>query len=168
MARGIRLTKSERESLRLLIGPVNVNLNSFGSKLVKDADSILRKLLASEESPAGVNPGPIEEALIAAARGKVIALEGGYDRAARLAGYAKATPEQATDIGAWMARQGWLHGPQTIIDVLNKWHPWLAKARATAPPPALQPGLGTDAPDGRGPAKAGKAPAGGRSTPGFR
>jgi hypothetical protein len=168
MARGIRLTKAERDTLRKLLSAQYVDLSCYGTRIVKDAASILAKVDASEETPKGVDVAPIEEALIAAARGKVIALEGGHARAAVMAASMKATPETATIVGAWMGRQGWLQGPQTLIDVLNKWYQWLPKARATEPPPALTPGLGTDATDGRGPAAAGQKAAGRRSTPGFR
>lgn len=168
MARGIRLTKAERESLRVLLGPVNVNLNTYGSKLVRDAATFLKKLEASEEAPKGVPIEPIEEALIAAARGKVVALEAGHARASVQAKAVKATPEDAKLVGAWMTRQGWLQGPQTVIDVLNKWYQWLPKARATQPPPALTPGLGDDADNGRGTAPAGQANSQRRPAPGLR
>lgn len=144
MARGIRLTKTERESLRVLIGPVNVNLGSHGSKLVRDAAAILRKLSDSEETPKGVDIVPIEEALIAAARGKVIPLEGGHAQASVRAAQMKATPEDAALVGAYLARTAYFTQPMTVLDVLNKWWSWLPKARASAPPPSLAPGLGSN------------------------
>jgi hypothetical protein len=163
MSRGIRLTKAERAWLSDALG--NVAWGGKGEKLSK---AILDKVAASEESPKGVDIVPIEEALVAAARGKVIALEGGHARASVQAKAVAATPETATMVGAWMARQGWLTGPMTVLDVLNKWYMWLPKARATEPPPALSPGLGADADTRPGPGTPGKPPTGGRSTPGFR
>ena len=164
MARGIRLTKQEREWLRRFIEPQS-RVESKGGKL---AQSVLQKLAASEEAPKGVSVEPIEDALIASARGKVVALEAGHARASVQAKAVGATPEDAKLVGAWMARQGWLSGPQTLIDVLNKWYQWLPKARATEPPPALQPGLGTDAKAERGPGTPGEAHPPGRPAPGFR
>lgn len=176
MARGVRFTKAEREWLRSWL-PANVAAEE-GSKRAKLGEAVLAKLLASEEAPATVDVAPIEEALVAFARGKVIALEGGFPRARVQATACKATVEDAKLVGGWMARQGWLTGPMTLLDVLNKWHMWLPKARATQPPPALQPGLGTDAVQGPGTAQGeqpsvagsqpGRRPAGGRTVPGFR
>ena len=167
MARGIRLTKVERAALGAWL---DGELNGATHPAPKAATlrSIHKKLLASEEATAGVDIGPIEAALVAAARGKVVALEAGHGRASVQAKAVGATPETATVVGAWMARQGWLQGPQTVIDVLNKWYQWLPKARATEQPPALKPGLGADADNGRGPATAGQANPGRRPAPGLR
>lgn len=166
MARSIRFTKAERDLLKLILtewadGTALV-------KMAKTARGIVAKVKASEEAEATVDVGPIEEALVAAARGKVIALEGGHARARVQATAVKATVEDAKLLGGWMARQGWLTGPMTLLDVLNKWYMWLPKARTTQPPPALGPGLGTDAPDVRSAPPTGQAPAGGRRAPGFR
>lgn len=169
MARGIRLTKQERDVLRILLDPATEGSDPGLDRKQKAArDSILAKLDASEEAPKGVSVEPIEDALIASARGKVVALEAGHARASVQAKAVGATPEDAKLVGAWMARQGWLSGPQTLIDVLNKWYQWLPKARATEPPPALQPGLGTDAKAERGPGTPGEAHPPGRPAPGFR
>jgi hypothetical protein len=141
VARGIRLTKAERVWLK---AHLHDPCNDYGwdAKDARLAGSITQKLDASEEAPKGVAIEPIEEALIASARGKVVALEAGHARASVQAKAVGATPETARKVGEWMARQGWLQGPQTIIDVLNKWFQWLPKAKATEPPPALQAGLG--------------------------
>ena len=139
--KAIRLTKAEvawiRSALALAV--------DFTAQQSKTKDSILNKLDAAEQAPAGVNPGPIEQALIAGSRGKVVPLAGGFPRASKIATSVGATPEDARAIGEWMARQGWLRGPQTMLDVLNKWPQWLAKARATEPPPSAPPGFGDGA-----------------------
>ena len=135
---------------------------------VKAVSTILSKLTASEETPKGVDIVPIEEALIASARGKVIALEGGHGMASVRAAQLKATPKDAALIGAYLARTAYFTQPMTVLDVFNKWYSWLPKARATQPPPALTPGLGADAADERSPAPAGKAPAQRRPAQGFR
>lgn len=169
MARGVRLTKAEREWLRRVLdnrGGDETHWDRRGSKL---ADGLLKKLEASEETPKGVDIVPIEEALVAAARGKVVALEAGHARASVQAKAVGATPETAKLVGAWMARQGWLQGPQTVLDVMNKWYQWLPKARATEPPPSLAPGLGKpDADTRQGTGSPSPAHPSGRSTPGFR
>lgn len=168
MARSLRLTKAERDFLKKALGTA-MDWSHWGTKTVKTAAGLLAKVEASEERAPGVNVEPLEQALMRAARGKVVALEGGFDRASRQAGSVKASEELMVTVGEWMARQSWLTGPMTILDVLNKWYMWLPKARATQPPPGLAPGLGAgDRDDGPSPAAAGKAPAGGRRAPGLR
>lgn len=172
MARGIRLLKAEREFLKALLGP-SMDYSHRGKKAVALAESILTKVEESESKAKGVPVAPIEEALIAAARGKVLQLDpAAYGRASRMAEAVKATPEDAKRIGAWMARQGWLNQEQTLLDVLNKWYQWLPKARATEPPPPLPAGLGPagkpDADTRQGTGTPGQAHPPGRSTPGFR
>lgn len=132
------------------------------------ARSILKKLLAAEQGLPGVNVKPLEDALVAAANGKVVRLEGGFAMASRMAANVGATVPDAAMLGAWMFRQGWLTGPMTLLDCLKKWYMWLPKAKATEPPPALSPGLGSNGHDGRGPSTPGSAAAGGRRAPGFR
>jgi hypothetical protein len=172
MARGIRLTKAERDVLRTLLEAPNAARGV--PRHAKAVTSILEKLSASEESPKGVDVAPIEEALIAAARGKVIALEAGHARASVQAKAVGATPETAAMVGAWMARQGWLQGPMTVLDVFQKWYQWVPKARATAPPAELKAGLGEDKgvrEGAKSPSTAGDARSGafvGRTVPGFR
>jgi len=135
---------------------------------VAPAGSLLTKLRAAEAPKRGAAVGPIEEALIRGAGGKVAPLVTGHAQASRRCLTAGVTPEQAQMVGEWMARQGWLVGPQTLLDVLNKWPSWLSKAAATEPPPGLKPGLGSASEAGRSTATTGqRAP--GRSTPrGFR
>lgn len=176
MARSLRLAKAERDWLKSILAPTSMDWSALGgTKSVKLAASILAKVEESEERSPGVDARPIEDALLKASRGKVVRLEGegGYGRASRQAGAVKATPELATLIGEWMARQGWLHGPMTVLDVLNKWYMWLPKARATEPPKGLPAGLGPagapiDRDDGPSPAPAGKATTGRRQAPGLR
>jgi hypothetical protein len=164
--RGVRFTKGELAWLRTWL-PVNrqADLDNADHKAVKAADSVMAKLEKAQE-PAGVDVAPIEAALVKAAMGKVVELEGGHARASIQAKNVGATPELAKLVGEWMARTHWLHGPMTLIDVLNKWHQWLPKARATEPPPSLQPGLNAET----GPGTPTKRPAaqGRRQKAGFR
>lgn len=139
--KAVRFTKAEVELMR---GALDW-LAQGQDRASKTAQTIVKKLDAAEAAPAGVNPAPIEQALMAAARGKVVPLAGGWPRVSKLAQVNGATPEDATAIGEWMARQGWLRGPQTLLDVLNKWPQWLAKAKATAPPPSAPSGFGDGA-----------------------
>lgn len=157
MARGVRFTKAERAFIRA----------AFARETGRTALAILAKLDAADVAAPGVDVGPIEEALMAAARGKVLAMEGGFGRASVMAAAVNATPETAAMVGAWLARTAYFTQPMTLLDVLNKWHTWLPKARATQPPPALEPGLGPNATDGRSPAQAGQATQGRRRPPGF-
>lgn len=115
-----------------------------------DADdlsgTITSKLRAAmQEAPKGVAVQPLEEALIKAARGKVVPLVaaggGTFARASRTATELKATPEDAAILGAWMARQGWMRGTFTLLDVLNKWPSWFSKAKAEEAPRGLPEGL---------------------------
>jgi hypothetical protein len=136
--KGVRFTKAERDLLERVLSVKHVDLTCWGSKAPKVADSILQKLRAAVDAPKGVDIVPVEEALVRAARGKVVPLEDGHAVASRRAQQMKVTPELAEMVGAWMA----LQGPQTILDVLNKWFQWLPKARSTVPPQTLPPGLG--------------------------
>lgn len=165
MARSVRFTKAERELLGFALGGVV----PFTPKQAKVRDGIFKKLSDSEAAAATVDVGPIEEALIATARGKVVALEGGYPRARVQATAVGATVDDAKLLGGWMARQGWLTGPMTLLDVLNKWVMWIPKARATQPPPALEQGLGDSRVSASVvPEKPGQGPGKGRALPGFR
>jgi hypothetical protein len=162
--KGVRFTKAELELLRALLCLITPNSPKADWKA---RNSLLAKLEAAVEAPKGVQVQPVEDALVAAAHGKVLKLEGGHAMASRRCTDAKVTPEDAKLVGGWMARQPWLTGPMTLLDVLNKWYQWLPKARATQPPPALQAGLGTNG-TGQGPAQAGPAPKVGRTPQGFR
>jgi hypothetical protein len=138
--KAVRFTKAEVEVIRWALADWRKLDNC-----AKAAASALVKLDKAEEAtPAGVNAGPLQAALEATSRGKVVPLAGpgGWARASKQAAAVGATVEDAKLVGAWMARQGWLHGPQTLLDVLNKWPQWLAKARATQPPPSAPPGIG--------------------------
>lgn len=177
MARSLRLTKAERDFLKKALGTA-MDWSHWGTKTVKTAAGLLAKVEASEERAPGINVEPLEQALMRAARGKVVALEGGFDRASRQAGSVKASEELMVTVGEWMARQSWLTGPMTILDVLNKWYQWVPKAKATQPPPGLAPGLGASAVQGQDQEAGGKPPVAGsqsstgprrgRSLPGLR
>ena len=171
MARGVRFTKVEREWLLRMTDDAVMDWSHQGTKTVKVVASIHQKLVASAEAPKGTDPAPIEEALIAASRGKVIPLEGGYGMASAMCSSMKVTAEQATLVGAWLARTTYFTQPMTLIDVLKKWYQWLPKARATQPPPSLPAGLGPagapNADAGRGTGTASAAHPPGRPAPGF-
>jgi hypothetical protein len=166
--RAVRFTKGEAEFLRERLEPLTTG--QLVGTMATRAKMILAKLTAAEEAPKGVNPVVLEQALIKAAPGKVVPLSTGWPRVAKMAAYQGATIEDAGLVGAWMMRQGWLHGPQTLLDVLNKWPQWLAKAKATEPPPALSPGFGekTDGKPVGATEASGASPAGGRQSRGFR
>lgn len=171
--RGVRFTKAERELLEQCLDVTTHDWSCFGTKANGLVAGILAKVRAAVEAPAGVSVKPIEDKLIKASRGKVIPLEGGHAVASRRLTAMKVTEEQAELVGAYMARQGWLTSPMTLLDVLNKWYQWLPKARATEPPPNLPAGLGpAGAPSERGPSEGPAAPskaaAGRRTAQGFR
>jgi hypothetical protein len=170
--RAIRLTKAEVAVLRGIDGDLR------GAGITRDADvkawqSLMAKVRAAqEERPAGADVGPIQAALVSAARGKVVELVAGYPVASRRCQQLGVTPDDARQVGEWMARQQWLRGPQTLLDVLNKWPQWLSKARATAAPPTLKAGLdaggGNRADSGQGANGTGEGAAQGRPARGFR
>lgn len=134
--KGVRFTKAELALLNDLL-----SMSEDDPKALKLKASIVAKLAAAVDAPKGVQVQPVEDALVAASHGKVIKLEGGHAIASRRCTDNRVTPEDAALVGAWMARQGWLTGPMTLLDVLNKWPSWLPKARVTAPPPLVAPGL---------------------------
>ncbi len=139
--RGVRFTKAEVLMIKgSLIGEVNP------PKSEKIRLSILRKLEDAEgPTTPGVAPGPLQDALMASSRGKVVRVEpNGYGRISRQATPLGATVAQATLLGNWIASQGWLQGPLTIFTVLAKWPDWLARAKATAAPDGLEEGLGAE------------------------
>lgn len=168
--RGVRFTKAEAELIRSAMGPAwDFWGPAMGERAFKLSQSVVAKLDAADAPLESDHDAPkaLQDALSSAARGKVVPLEGGWAMAAGMAKNAKATVEQARLIGEWMARQGWLTQPQTLLDVLRKWHQWLPKARSTQPPPSLQAGLGTNG-TGQGTAPAGKAAPARRPAQGFR
>lgn len=174
MARGVRFTKVESGFLRNVLGVLSdesgtYDWSCFGTKVVPTAVAILAKLDAAEgpKPVAGIDLKPVEAAFERTARGKFVRLETGHAMASKRGLALGVTPETAELVGSWMGRQGWLTGPMTILDIFNKWHQWLPRARATEPPPELSPGLGTDDTRPR-PAGERKTPPRGGSTPGFR
>lgn len=172
--KSIRLTKDEAEWLRWLLRPEEMNLNSWSTKHVKMAASMRAKLDAAEAPSGNADVGPIEKALVAGSRGKVIEMDrSGYGRASVQAGRMGVTPEDAGLVGRWLATQGWLRGPLTLLTVLNKWPDWAAKARASQPPEAALPGFGASGGESSAEAKAGASRPSedgtpGRPAPGFR
>lgn len=159
--RAVRFTKAEVAAIRACM--------TGGAPDAKSMSSVLRKLEEAEaEAPVGVNASAIEAALESTARGKVVRLVGGglYARASKQATSVGATVEGARAIGAWLARQGWLREPVTVLTVLNKWGEWLPRALATAPPPAAREGF--DGETGSG--APGESPRGGGRgrAPGFK
>jgi hypothetical protein len=154
------------EAIRTAMGPAwDFWGPACGKKVLDASKSILAKLDAAETAPSGVAVKPIEDALVLAGQGKVVALESGHATVSKRLTAMKVTAEDAAMVGKYLARSQFFSGPFTLIDVLNKWHSWLPKARVTEPPPTLQPGLnGT----GQGPAPAGKATQGRRTPQGFR
>lgn len=162
--KGVRFTKAElsviEDALKSLTHGYEMEIDGAPKHPIH---SIRNKLRAAVEAPKGVDIRPMEAALVKAARGKVIELEGGHSVASNRATSMKVTQEQVEMVGAYMARQNWLTSPMTILDVLNKWFTWLPKARATEPPPTLEAGLGSstaDRPNKRVPSRVGKASSG--------
>jgi hypothetical protein len=168
--RAVRFTKAEATLLRSML--------EFGSawqtpkERVTNAE-IVRKLDDAEgtaEVP-GVSGAAIEAALVKTARGKVVPLASGgagYARASKQATQVDATVEDAELLGAWLARQGWMRDPCTVLLVLNKWVEWLPRARATAPPPEAKEGFNGPGESGKGPTGPSGRGGGGRQSPGFR
>lgn len=127
--RKLSLTTAERARLMLL-----VEVDSAGDKI---SASLTRKLTEMAEPQAvGTSSAPLELALIEWSRGKVVPLNSGmgYARASKTATSLGATATDCKVVGQWIARQGWLRGSLTLIDVLAKWPQWFAKARAEQGP----------------------------------
>lgn len=129
-------------------------------------DRVLTKLFAASIAPTQTSAGPIEAALVATSRGRVVKLEttgSVWARAARMAASVGATADGAGAVGAWLSRQSWLRGTLTVIDVLKKWPEWSAKARAEASAAGLPEGFdgdaGRSAPAQRGQDTRGRRPA---------
>lgn len=167
--KGVRFTKAERELLEVMLAAAT-DWTWHTKDAIKLGNSMLEKLRAAVEAPAGVSVKPIEDALIQSSRGKVVPIMDGHSMVSRRLTAMKVTAEQARAVGAYLGRSSFFTGPFTIIDVVDKWYKWLPKAQATEPPPALEPGLGTggQAQSGQGPAGPGKAPPGRRTPQGFR
>jgi hypothetical protein len=148
--RAVRFVKAEYAELVLLLkentGPDNADATPKRTKLL---GSVLAKLEDANgpKQASGVNIGPLESALVSAARGKVVpTVPGGYARASRQALLLGATLEQMGEVGRWLSVQRWLTNPVTIIGVLNKWPDWYPKAHASMPPKGTQEGLGNAKP----------------------
>lgn len=164
--RAVRFTKAE--ALALHDAGHHADSTGHGSKALSMA---LEKLVAAE-APAekGVAAGPLEEALVRTSRGKVVELvsgPGAYGRASKMATALGATVADAEVLGAWLARQGWLREPTTLLGVLNKWAEWLPRARATAPPPAAPEGFDGTGDTGQGAGRPGQRGGGRGGAPGF-
>jgi hypothetical protein len=131
--------------------------------------SIRAKIAKAREASTNVAVAPIEQALVGASRCKVVPLVTGHGQASVRAGKLGVTPEQAELVGRYIASQGWLRGPLTLLDVLNKWPQYLSKAQATKPPPSVPAGLngGTSGAAPQGPVRAGQGSEAGRPAPGF-
>src|SRR5678815_725013 len=143
--RPVRLTDVEGVELELTLHDARANCTDpFRCKVL---DKVLAKVAAALEvdTKTGVSVVELEQALERTAGGKFVPLTGGWPKAGAIAKNVGATVSDAELIGAWMWRQGWLHGPNTLLDVLRNWHSWLPKARATQPPPGVPAGLGANA-----------------------
>lgn len=168
--KGVRYTKAEAAWLRWCVDrEVKVAVENSDLQGVRLGERILDKMTAAETAEGGLNVGPLEHALVGAARGKVVpTTPGGYARASRQARAVGATVDAMGEIGRWLSVQKWLTEPVTILTVLNKWPEWYPRARAVAAPKGVPEGLGgVQAADvrrgpegGSGPAKAGRPPAG--------
>jgi hypothetical protein len=137
----------------------------------KIADGLLGKLKKAQSPSTNVPVAPIEEALMAGARGKVVALLEGHAQASVQAGRLGVTPDKAYEVGQYLARTKWLTGPFTLLDVLMKWPTYHSKAQATLPPPSAPAGFGGVTPDAgtrQGTQGEGQGATNGRRAPGFR
>lgn len=147
--RPIRLTVTEARVIRDALKAWTGFLSTSEAD-EKAAARVLTKLAESELPAATVAVAPIEAALVAASRGKVVPLGDprSYQHASRTAARVEATPEKAAAIGAWIARQPWFRGQATILLVLKKWGEWLPPALKSLPPREAKEGFGggTDEP----------------------
>lgn len=126
--RGVRFTAGERDLLDLILAAPHTQALATKPLLVRYLTSIRNKLAEACEPTLGVHVQPLEQALILAANHKVVPLLNGHERASRQAGSLLCTIEDMSLVGEWMLRQSWLTGKFTILDVLNKWSSWYAKA----------------------------------------
>jgi hypothetical protein len=163
--RPLRLTEAEVE---VLLDGLNALSMGFDLPKKHPIHSIRAKVLKAREPSANVAIGPIEQALETASRGKVVRLVTGHGQASVRAGKLGVTVEQAELVGRYIASQGWMRGPFTVLDLLNKWPQHLSKATATQPPPSVPAGLGGGSAEAQpGPARQGQGSEAGRPTPGF-
>lgn len=165
--KAIRLTDSEASAV-LAWADGELGHTQCHDVPAKVARSIVKKVLAAREPSTNVAVAPIENALLAAARGKVVALVEGHGQASVRAGKLGVTPEKAQSVGEYLARTRWLTGPFTLLDILNKWPQYLSKAAGTAPPPSVPAGLGGAREErAEGPARQGPGYQERRPAPGF-
>lgn len=167
--RGVRFTKAEDALLVALLGEITERALMAPDNRAKTATAVLAKLAAAREpAPAGVSAGELERALVRTSRGKVIALvKPNWAMLSRRATQQNCTVREAEEIGGWLARQGWMHGAQTLDGLLFKWPSYLARARHEAPPTGVPEGLDGKKNVGRDP-QGGRSPgAGRRPPPGF-
>lgn len=168
--KGVRFTKQEVAAIE----EANTILRAAPADMPKGWSSVMRKIQAADAPSSNAAVGPIETALVAASRGKIVEMDkSGYGRASVQAGRMGVTPEDAALVGRWCASQGWLRGPLTMLTVLNKWPDWVSKARATVTPSSAPPGFGDVAgvkgeEATPGAARPGAANRDGRPAPGFR
>lgn len=128
--RGVRFTAGEQQLLNELLSPTPVLAIKLGTPAMRQkyATSIRNKLAKANEAGISVSIQPLERALIESAGHKVVPLLNGYERASRQAGSLLITVDDCHLVGTWMLSQQWLNGKFTILDVLNKWSSWYAKA----------------------------------------
>lgn len=168
--KAIRFTKVEADLIETAMGAAwDLWGPALGKTAIKASESIRQKLKKAQTPSTNVAVQPIEDALIAGARGKVVALVEGHAQASVQAGRLGVTPEKAYEVGQYLARTKWLTGPFTLLDVLMKWPTYYSKAQATQPPPSAPAGFGgTHAEAQQGTPREGQGIAGRRSSPGFR
>lgn len=170
--KAIRLTEAEARAIaevHALVAGGPADFDEVMDEHAKPWRSFMAKVAKAREPSANVAVAPIETALVAAARCKVVPLVTGHGQASVRAGKLGVTPEQARLVGQYIASQGWLRGPLTLLDVLNKWPTYLSKATATQPPPSVPAGLNGGTSETAAPGTAGASQRGqeGRAAPGF-
>lgn len=114
-------TRRELEALRL------------AGEAHPDLASLYAKLTAVRVTTSGVDLAKVEGELVRAAQRKYVQaplLPAQYVQASRQLAMLQATPDQAAEVGRWLARQAWIKQPVTLSTVIKKWGEWLSKARA--------------------------------------
>lgn len=156
--RSVRFTKREAEALLREVSQLDTMDDNMD--VDDDVKSAVTKIRAAMEPvPAGLNVRPIEAALIAHSRGRVVPLLGAPGH--RWARLSKEGTELGVDVpkaevlGAWLARQGWMTSTLTIADVFRRWPEWYSKAEAER-----APNVGQSTDGQRRPTAAGRRPPG--------
>lgn len=166
----LRITEVEARWLEELLHTWTLK-ELWGGPALKCAKSILAKVRKVQEPSQNAAVAPIEQALIAGSRGKVVVLVTGHAQASVRAGKLGVTPETAHLVGEYLARTKYLTGPLTLLDILNKWPSYISKAQATQPPPSVPSGFGREPGDNGAEAGQGTPGTGegapGRLRPGF-